>query len=167
MSLITGLLYAALAAYLGGWYLGHWHGNFSLLLFILTVVTLAYWLAEKFKFARHGQSGAELSELLPHLAGVADDIAVVKSIHSDAFNHAPAQIFMNTGSVQFGRPSFGAWTTYGLGSVSSDLPAYVVFSTGSNISTPMALTVRSPPTWLGERPADGMASTTSSFVSLR
>ncbi|NBV23169.1 MAG: DUF1501 domain-containing protein [Proteobacteria bacterium] len=88
-------------------------------------------LGPKFKFARHGQSGAELSELLPHLAGVADDIAVVKSIHSDAFNHAPAQIFMNTGSVQFGRPSFGAWTTYGLGSVSSDLPAYVVFSTGS------------------------------------
>ncbi|NBR87592.1 MAG: DUF1501 domain-containing protein [Verrucomicrobia bacterium] len=88
-------------------------------------------LGPKFKFARHGQSGAELSELLPHLAGVADNIAVVKSIHSDAFNHAPAQIFMNTGSVQFGRPSFGAWTTYGLGSVSSDLPAYVVFSTGS------------------------------------
>ncbi len=88
-------------------------------------------LGPKFKFARHGQSGAELSELLPHLAGVADDIAVVKSMHSDAFNHAPAQIFMNTGSVQFGRPSFGAWTTYGLGSVSSDLPAYVVFSTGS------------------------------------
>lgn len=88
-------------------------------------------LGPKFKFTRHGQSGAELSELLPHLAGVADDIAVVKSIHSDAFNHAPAQIFMNTGSVQFGRPSFGAWTTYGLGSVSSDLPAYVVFSTGS------------------------------------
>ena len=88
-------------------------------------------LGPKFKFARHGQSGAELSELLPHLAGVADDIAIVKSMHTDAFNHAPAQIFMNTGSVQFGRPSFGAWTTYGLGSESSDLPAYVVFSTGS------------------------------------
>src|ERR1041385_491071 len=88
-------------------------------------------LGPKFKFAKHGQSGAELSELLPHLAGVVDDIAIVKSMHTDAFNHAPAQIFMNTGSVQFGRPSMVAWVTYGLGSESSDLPAYVVFSTGS------------------------------------
>jgi uncharacterized protein (DUF1501 family) len=87
-------------------------------------------LGPKFKFARHGQSGAELSELLPHLAGVVDDIAIVKSMQTDAFNHAPGQIFMNTGSVLFGRPSFGAWTTYGLGSESTDLPAYVVFSTG-------------------------------------
>jgi len=88
-------------------------------------------LGPKFKFARHGRSGAEISELMPHLATVADDIAIVKSMHTDAFNHAPAQIMMNTGSQQFGRPSFGAWTTYGLGSESSDLPAYVVFSTGS------------------------------------
>ncbi len=88
-------------------------------------------LGPKFKFARHGQSGVELSEVLPHLATVADDLAVVKSMHTDAFNHAPGQIFMNTGSQQFGRPSFGAWTTYGLGAESSDLPAYVVFSTGS------------------------------------
>ena len=58
MSLITGLLYAALAVYLGGWYLGHWHGNFSLLLFILTVVTLAYWLAEKFKFRPDREAAA-------------------------------------------------------------------------------------------------------------
>jgi hypothetical protein len=79
----------------------------------------------KFKFARHGRSGAELSELLPHLAKVVDDIAIVKSMHTDAFNHAPAQIFMNTGSVQFGRPSFGSWVTYGLGSESNDLPSYV------------------------------------------
>ena len=75
-------------------------------------------LGPKFKFARHGKSGAELSELLPHLAGVVDDIAIVKSMQTDAFNHAPAQIFMNTGAQQFGRPSFGAWTTYGLGSES-------------------------------------------------
>src|SRR5437764_12718407 len=88
-------------------------------------------LGPKFKFAKHGKSGAELSELLPHLAGVADDIAIVKSMHTDAFNHAPAQIFMNTGSQQFGRPSLGAWVTYGLGSESSDLPAFVVFSTGT------------------------------------
>jgi hypothetical protein len=88
-------------------------------------------LGPKFKFAKHGQSGAELSELLPQLAEVADDIAIVKSMHTDAFNHAPAQIFMNTGSTLFGRPSFGAWSIYGLGSESSDLPAFVVFSTGA------------------------------------
>src|ERR1041385_3783794 len=88
-------------------------------------------LGPKFKFAKHGQCGAELSELLPHLAEVVDDIAIVKSIHTDAFNHAPGQIFMNTGSQQFGRPSMGAWVTYGLGSESLDLPAFVVFSSGS------------------------------------
>ncbi|MEX0939653.1 MAG: DUF1501 domain-containing protein [Pirellulales bacterium] len=88
-------------------------------------------LGPKFKFSRYGQSGAELSELLPHLAGVVDDVAIVKSMVTDAFNHAPGQIMMNTGSQQFGRPSFGAWTTYGLGCESQDLPAYVVFSTGS------------------------------------
>ncbi len=87
-------------------------------------------LGPKFKFDRHGKSGVELSEILPHLAGVADDITVIKSMQTDAFNHAPGQIFMNTGSQQFGRPSFGAWTTYGLGCETQDLPAYVVFSTG-------------------------------------
>ena len=87
-------------------------------------------LGPKFKFAKHGQSGAELSELLPRLAEVVDDIAIVKSMHTDAFNHAPGQILMSTGSQQFGRPSVGAWTTYGLGSESQDLPSFVVFSTG-------------------------------------
>jgi hypothetical protein len=90
----------------------------------------ATFLGPKFKFARNGKSGVELSEVLPHIATVADDIAVVKSMVTDAFNHAPAQIFMNTGSQQFGRPSLGAWTTYGLGSESRDLPGYVVFSSG-------------------------------------
>src|SRR5256885_895952 len=88
-------------------------------------------LGPKFKFAKHGQCDAELSELLPHLAEVVDDIAIVKSMNTDAFNHAPGQIFMNTGTQQFGRPSMGASVTYGLGSESSDLPAYVVFSSGS------------------------------------
>jgi hypothetical protein len=88
-------------------------------------------LGPKFKFAKHGQAGAELSELLPRLAEVADDIAIVKSMHTDAFNHAPGQSQMCTGTQQFGRPSVGAWTTYGLGSESQDLPAFVVFSTGS------------------------------------
>ncbi len=88
-------------------------------------------LGPKFTFKKYGQSGAELSELLPFLSEVVDDIAIVKSMHTDAFNHAPAQIFMNTGSQQFGRPSFGAWTTYGLGSETQSLPSYVVFSSGA------------------------------------
>jgi len=88
-------------------------------------------LGPKFMFARHGQSGQELSELLPHLSEVADDITIVRSMHTDAFNHAPAQILMSTGASQFGRPSMGAWVNYGLGSESSELPAFVVFSTGT------------------------------------
>jgi hypothetical protein len=87
-------------------------------------------LGPKFKFARYGKSGAELSELLPNLAQVADEIAIVKSLVTDAFNHAPGQILMNTGSQQFGRPSIGAWATYGLGSESQNLPGFVVFSSG-------------------------------------
>jgi uncharacterized protein (DUF1501 family) len=87
-------------------------------------------LGPKFKFAKYGQSGAELSELLPHLAKVVDDIAIVKSMVTDAFNHAPGQLLMNTGTQQFGRPSMGAWVTYGLGSESQDLPAFVVTSSG-------------------------------------
>jgi Protein of unknown function (DUF1501) len=88
-------------------------------------------LGPKFKFARHGKSGVELSELLPHLATVADDVTVVKSMVTDAFNHAPAQILMNTGNQVLGRPSMGAWVTYGLGSESQNLPGFVVFSSGS------------------------------------
>lgn len=83
------------------------------------------------KFGRHGQSGAEISELLPHLAGVADDLCIVKSMATDVFNHGPAKLFVNTGSPQFmGRPSMGAWVTYGLGSESRDLPGFVVLQSG-------------------------------------
>jgi hypothetical protein len=88
-------------------------------------------LGPRFKFAKHGQSGAELSELLPHTAGIVDDIAIVKSMVTDAFNHAPGQLLMNTGSMQFGRPSFGSWALYGLGSETQDLPGFVVFSSGA------------------------------------
>lgn len=87
-------------------------------------------LGPKFQFAKHGQSGAELSELLPHLATVVDDIAIIKGMTTDAFNHAPGQLLMNTGAMIFGRPSMGSWITYGLGSEAKDLPAFVVFSTG-------------------------------------
>ena len=87
-------------------------------------------LGPKFKFSKHGQNGAELSELLPHLSTVVDDIAILKGMQTDAFNHAPGQLLMNTGSQQFGRPSMGAWVTYGLGAETQDLPAFVVFSSG-------------------------------------
>ncbi|MCC6491549.1 MAG: DUF1501 domain-containing protein [Pirellulales bacterium] len=88
-------------------------------------------MGPKFKFARYGQSGAELSELLPRLSTVVDDVAIVKSMVTTAFNHAPAQLMMSTGSQQFGKPSLGAWTLYGLGSESQNLPGFVVFSTGA------------------------------------
>ncbi len=87
-------------------------------------------LGPKFKFAKHGQSGAEISELLPHTARVADELTIVRSMHTDAFNHAPAQLLMNTGSQIFGKPSMGAWSLYGLGNESRDLPGFVVFSSG-------------------------------------
>jgi hypothetical protein len=88
-------------------------------------------LGPKFKFAKHGKSGAELSELLPFTAKMADDLCIVKSMTTDAFNHAPAQVLMNTGNMQFGRPSFGSWSLYGLGSEAKNLPGFVVFSTGA------------------------------------
>jgi hypothetical protein len=87
-------------------------------------------LGPKYKFARHGQSGAELSEVLPNLASVADDLTIVRSMKTDAFNHAPGQILMSTGSQIFGKPSFGAWTLYGLGTENQDLPGYVVMQSG-------------------------------------
>lgn len=91
-------------------------------------------MGPRFKFAKYGQSGTELSEVLPHLAKVVDDICLVKSVKTDQFNHAPAQIFFNTGFSQPGRPSLGSWVLYGLGAESSELPAFVVMSTGAGIS---------------------------------
>lgn len=91
-------------------------------------------LGPRFKFGRHGESGLEISEMLPHLGKVADEICLVRSMRTDQFNHAPAQIFLNTGFAQPGRPSLGSWVLYGLGSETQDLPAYVVMSTGAGIS---------------------------------
>jgi len=95
--------------------------------------------ASEFKFARHGQCGAELSEALPHLAQVVDDLAVIKSMTTDAFNHAPGQVLMQTGSTQFGRPCLGAWTLYGLGSESENLPGFVVLNSAGGLSGGAAL----------------------------
>jgi hypothetical protein len=83
-------------------------------------------------FSKHGQSGAELSNLLPHLGEIVDDIAIVKSMHTTQFNHAPAQIFMNSGHQIPGRPSMGSWLTYGLGSENKDLPGFIVLLSGQN-----------------------------------
>ena len=91
-------------------------------------------LGTKFKFNRHGQSGIELSELLPHIAKHVDDLCFIKSMQTDAVNHAPAQLMLNTGHSQFGRPSIGAWTLYGLGNESEDLPGYVVLSSAKGTS---------------------------------
>jgi hypothetical protein len=89
-------------------------------------------LGSPYDFKQHGQSGARISELLPHTASVADDLAIIRSMHTTQFNHAPAQIFMNTGHQIVGRPSLGSWLTYGLGSESKDLPGFVVLLSGSN-----------------------------------
>ena len=91
-------------------------------------------LSPRFKFARHGQSGAEISEVMPHLGSVADDIAIIKSVHTDQFNHSPAQIFVNTGSPIPGRPAMGSWLSYGIGSEAMDLPGFVVLKSGGSLS---------------------------------
>ena len=91
-------------------------------------------LGTKFKFNRHGQSGIELSELLPNIAKHVDDLCFIKSMQTDAVNHAPAQLMLSTGHSQFGRPSIGAWSLYGLGNESEDLPGYVVLSSAKGTS---------------------------------
>jgi hypothetical protein len=82
------------------------------------------------KFSQHGKSGAHVSELFPHTAGIVDDMTIVKTCATDVFNHAPAKLFMNTGATQFGRPSMGAWVTYGIGSECQNLPGFVVLQSG-------------------------------------
>ena len=91
-------------------------------------------LGPRFQFKKFGQSGAEISEVLPHLAEIVDDICLIRSMKTDQFNHAPAQVFLNTGFAQPGRPSLGSWALYGLGSETQNLPAFVVMSTGAGIS---------------------------------
>jgi hypothetical protein len=81
-----------------------------------------------FQFAQHGESGAWFSELMPHMAGLADEWAIIRSLHTEAINHDPAITFMQTGSQLAGRPSIGSWMAYGLGSSNADLPAYVVLT---------------------------------------
>jgi hypothetical protein len=91
-------------------------------------------MGPRFAFRQHGQSGTAFADVLPHTAAIADDLCLIRSLKTDQFNHAPAQIFLNTGFAQPGRPSLGSWALYGLGSETQDLPAYVVMSTGAGIS---------------------------------
>ena len=94
----------------------------------------------KFDFARHGEAGTEVCETLPWTARMVDDLCVMRSVHTDAINHDPAITFMQTGSEQPGRPSFGAWLSYGLGSMNRDLPSFVVMT----------------PRWKGRREAQAL-----------
>jgi hypothetical protein len=95
-----------------------------------------------FRFQKHGQCQMELSELLPHLGSVADDLCLVRSMTTDAINHDPAHMFMNTGAQIAGRPSMGAWITYGLGSEAEDLPGFVVMVSTGKGRTPQPIAAR-------------------------
>src|SRR5436305_3913271 len=101
------------------------------------VACLAWYAKETLKlsctsraFKQHCNSGAWVSDLLPHIAGVSDEITFLKGVSTENFNHGPAKCFVNTGSTRFGRPSMGSWITYGIGSESSDLPGFVVLQSG-------------------------------------
>ena len=91
-------------------------------------------LGPRFPFAKQGQCGAEIADVLPHLSKIVDDIAIVRSVHTDLFNHSPAQLFANTGSGIPGRPSMGSWLSYGIGSDADDLPSFVVLKSGGSLS---------------------------------
>ena len=88
-------------------------------------------LGSPYAFAQHGESGAQVSELLPHTAKIADQLCIVRTMKTTQFNHAPAQLFMNTGFERIGRPSLGSWLNYGLGSGADDLPGFVVMLSGA------------------------------------
>lgn len=87
-------------------------------------------LGPQSSFRQHGESGAWVSDYLPHFSKVVDDVAFLKAVHTDQFNHGPAQLFMHTGSPRLGRPSLGSWVTYGLGTENQNLPGFVVLTSG-------------------------------------
>src|SRR5690349_4216927 len=91
-------------------------------------------LGSKSEFRKYGECGMELSDLIPQMASCADDLCLVRSMYTEAFNHHPGQLFLFSGHMIGGRPSMGAWVTYGLGSESQNLPAFVVLSSGSGTS---------------------------------
>jgi len=96
-------------------------------------------MGPRFKFQKYGQSGAEISEILPYTASIADELCIIRSMKTEQFNHAPAQLFFQTGFSQPGRPCIGSWALYGLGCETKNLPAFMVLSTGAGISGGSAL----------------------------
>jgi hypothetical protein len=119
--------------------LQQWHGKplpteFTKDLQLAFIKPDAAVLASPRKFTPHGQSGVEYSDFIPHIASNADDICLVRSMYTDAFNHHPGQLLLFTGSIQIGRPTMGAWSVYGLGSESKNLPGFVVLSSGAGTS---------------------------------
>lgn len=116
-----------------------WHGkslpeSFTKNLQLAFIKPTAAVLGSPRVFTKHGQSGIELSDYIPNIARQADDLCLVRSVHTDAFNHHPGQLLMFTGSTQPGRPTMGAWSVYGLGSESENLPGFVVLSSGAGTS---------------------------------
>jgi hypothetical protein len=87
-------------------------------------------LGPQAKFAQYGESGAWISENLPHFSTIADEVSFLKAVTTDQFNHAPAQLLVHTGSPRLGRPSLGSWVTYGLGTENQNLPGFVVLTSG-------------------------------------
>ena len=90
-------------------------------------------LGPQYSFKQHGETGAWISETMPHLSTMADELCFIKSMHTTQFNHAPAQLLLHTGNQQFGGASIGAWTSYGLGTPNQDLPSYMVMVSGGKM----------------------------------
>jgi uncharacterized protein (DUF1501 family) len=116
-----------------------WHGkslpeSFTKNLQLAFIKPSAAVLGSPRVFSKHGKSGVDYSDYIPHIASCADEICQVRSIHTEAFNHHPGQLLLFTGSTQIGRPTMGAWATYGLGSESENLPGFVVLSSGVGTS---------------------------------
>src|SRR3546814_3245944 len=91
-------------------------------------------LGPQANFAKAGNSGTYVSDYLPHFSEVIDEVTLLKAMHTDEFNHAPAQLLMQTGSPRLGKPSLGSWTTYGLGSENENLPGFIVLTSGDRKS---------------------------------
>ena len=109
----------------------------------------------RFRFAQHGESGAWVSELMPHAAEVVDDLCFVKSMYTEAINHDPAITFFQTGAQLAGRPSIGAWLSYGLGSESRDLPGFVVMVSQGRCKSRAASIRPAVGQWLSAHPVSG------------
>ena len=112
------------------------------------------------KFNRHGQSGQQVSELLPHIGKIADDICIIRSMQTEQINHDPAQTFLNAGTSVSGRPSMGAWINYGLGSESDDLPGFVVMKSISDSRSPQPISSRQWPAATQNRPDEASMTLT-------